>query len=177
MTNTKLIILSDLHGIEKSNWIKNYVEILYKKFIIKCYDCRELGEINLVEDTEENIHKHFLNGGIEKAVENLMLFEKKEVYILAFSIGGIIGWKAGLLGLKVKSMLAISSTRLRYKIVKPNFKVELYYGELDKFKPKNYWFENFGIKEQLIENEKHDFYKKAEITTIMTNLIFQKFIN
>ena len=176
MIKTKLVILSDLHGLEKSNWVKNYVEVLDKKFIVKCYDCCELGEINLVEVTEENIHKHFLNGGIEKAVENLMLFENKEVYILAFSIGGLIGWKAGLLGLKVKSMLAISSTRLRNEIEKPNFNIELYFGKLDEFKPKNYWFENFEIKEQLIDEEKHDFYKKAEITTKMTKLILEKFI-
>jgi len=52
----KLIILSDLWGSLKSDWLPHYTEILEKHFEIEYYDCRELGEIDLKECTEEKIH-------------------------------------------------------------------------------------------------------------------------
>ena len=68
----KLIILSDLWGSLKSDWLPHYTEILEKHFEIEYYDCRELGEIDLKECTEEKIHQQFMNGGIDRAIKYLL---------------------------------------------------------------------------------------------------------
>lgn len=169
----KLILLSDLFGKEKSNWIDNYTKPLENKFNIKYLDCCELGEIKGTDNSEEHIHKQFLNGGIEKAVENLILLEKDEIHILAFSIGGLIGWKASLSGLKIKSMIAISSTRLRTETEKPNIVIELFFGENDEFKPEDYWFEKLEIKKQIIKKEHHNFYQKPKIAKKITEILLR----
>lgn len=172
----KLIILSDLWGKEKSFWIENYTKLLAEKFIITYYDCCELGEINTTDNSENNLHQQFINGGIDKAVDNLLVLEKSEVYILAFSIGGLIGWKASLSGLNSKGLFAISSTRLRYENEKPNGIIELFFAEKDAFKPENNWFETLQIKKRIIKNENHDCYQKSEIAK-KTTTKFLKTIN
>ena len=47
----KLIILSDLWGKEKSNWVSDYVELLKNKFEIQYYDCCDLGGIDKTDYT------------------------------------------------------------------------------------------------------------------------------
>jgi hypothetical protein len=42
----KLIMLSDLWGKEKSEWITDYVAVLESKFEIMFYDCCELGGVD-----------------------------------------------------------------------------------------------------------------------------------
>jgi hypothetical protein len=50
----RLIILSDLWGKEKSEWVKGYIEILESEFDIKFYDCCELGEVDKGDYSEIN---------------------------------------------------------------------------------------------------------------------------
>lgn len=159
----KLILLSDLWGAKKSGWIENYTTLLDKHFDIRYYDCCELGEIDLTDYSEENIHQQFLNGGIEKAVENLLKKEKEVISILGFSIGGSIAWKAAYQGLKVDNFIAVSSTRLRYEDERPRCNIELYYGENDQYQPETDWFNNFKLNPKIYKNETHDFYLKKEI--------------
>jgi hypothetical protein len=154
----RLIILSDLWGKEKSDWVSAYVEQLRNKFEIQYYDCCELGAIDKTNYTEENLHSQFVNGGIEKAVEHLLKVEKNEIDILAFSIGGTIAWKGAMKGLNVRSLFAVSSTRLRYENEIPNGAIKLYYGENDSNTPSENWFEKHSIDFEIIKNKEHNFY-------------------
>ncbi|KIA90422.1 hypothetical protein [Kaistella jeonii] len=173
----RLIILSDLWGAEKSDWIKYYTSILERYFEIKFYDSCVLGDVSKEKYSEEKLHHQFVNGGMEKAVQNLLEKEKENIIILCFSIGGLIAWKAGNSGLKIQNLFAISSTRLRYETQKPFAKIELIYGEEDAYKPKKDWFEKFGIKMNFLAREGHDLYKKKEIAEKICKMIVQKVFN
>jgi hypothetical protein len=158
----KLIILSDLWGRQKSDWIVHYTNILQDHFIIEYYNSCELAEINLTEYEEEKIHYQFINGGIEKAIKNLMAQEKVSVCVLGFSIGGYIAWKAAIEDFNVKSITAVSSTRLRNEEIKPKCEIDLIYGEDDSAKPKQEWFDKLELESKIYKGEKHDFYMKEE---------------
>ncbi len=153
----KLIILSDLWGKEKSSWVNNYISLLQEKFTVTFYDSCEIAEIDTEDYSEENVHKQFVTGGIEREVENLIISEKRQVYILGFSVGGTIAWKANLMGLNTKALFAISATRLRFETEKPNANLILFYGENDTYKPDDNWFENLNINKVIFENENHTF--------------------
>jgi len=154
----RLVILSDLWGKVNSEWIKNYIKLLEANFDIKYYDSCDLGKINTTISTQNNLHQQFINGGIEIAVEGLLKKEKESVYVLAFSIGGAIAWKAGLKGLKIEEMFVVSSTRLRYETKKPNCNIHLFFGEEDIYKPKDYWFKELNLGEYLVKNKGHELY-------------------
>jgi len=169
----RLIILSDLWGKEKSNWVSFYIELLKVKFEIQYYDCCELGEIDKTVYNEENLHSQFINGGIEKAVSNLLKVEKNEIDILAFSIGGIIAWKTALNDMNVERLFAVSSTRLRYEDVIPKGEIKLYFGENDSNKPSQDWFQKHSIDFEIIENKNHDFYTEKGCAIAICNEILK----
>jgi hypothetical protein len=164
----RLIILSDLFGNRHFDWENFYINSLKSHYDVQYYDCCELGNIDKSIDTQKHLHQQFVDDGIEKAVGNLLALEKGIIDILAFSIGGTIAWKAGLKGLKINNLIAISATRLRYETDKPNCNIKLYFGEKDVFKPLRNWFERLGIDINILENEGHDCYilKKAAFVTI-----------
>lgn len=154
----RLVILSDLWGINKSQWVDTYREELSNRFDIKYYDCCELGGISKMVYTEENLHRQFVNGGIEKAVQQLAELEKDRINILAFSIGGAIAWKYGIETLRIDSLYCVSSTRLRYENAKPSGKIELYFGEKDEYKPQQDWFSKMDIYSAIVKDEGHLIY-------------------
>jgi dienelactone hydrolase len=161
----RLIILSDLWGKEKSGWVSAYIELLKDKFEIQYYDCCELGIIDKINYTEENLHSQFVNGGIEKAVQHLLKAEKNQINVLAFSIGGTIAWKAALQGLNIRSLFAVSSTRLRYEDEIPNGAIKLYYGENDSNVPNENWFQKHSIDFKIIKKKEHGFYTEKDFAT------------
>jgi len=154
----RLIILSDLWGKVRSDWVQYYQESLKTIFDFQYYDCCELVGINRTNLKEETIHSQFVEKGINIAVRKLIELEKEKVSILAFSIGGTIAWKAGLEGLKIESFHAISSTRLRYETNKPNCNIKLYYGNKDNFIPSSKWFENLDVTYEIIKDGDHLIY-------------------
>lgn len=171
----KLIILSDLWGSIKSDWLTHYTEILKKHFEIVYYDCRELGEIDLQEYTEEKIHQQFMNGGVDRAINNLLKKEADNLSnVLGFSIGGYIAWKSALGGLKAKKIIAISSTRLRFENDKPLCEIDLFYGENDTFKPENDWYNRLDLEKKILYNEVHDFYRNRENAINICDEIIRK---
>lgn len=170
----RLVILSDLWGKEKSDWALAYVELLKGKFEIQYYDCCELGGIDKTNYNEDNLHSQFINDGVDRAVENLLKAEKNQTDILAFSIGGTIAWKAALKRMNVRSLFAVSSTRLRYEVEIPNGAIKLYYGDNDSNKPKNNWFEKHAIDFEIIKNKEHDFYTEKECSALICNEILKK---
>lgn len=175
MVKPKLLILSDLFGGENPEWIKFYSEILESKFDIQYYDVIKLGEIDTTDSNERTNHNQFINGGIDIAVENLLLFESEKVTVLGFSIGGTIAWKASLKGLKVYQLIAVSSTRLRFETECPNCKTELYFGEKDSNMPSLKWFLDLKISNNIFENEDHQLYLDKKNALIICDDILKGF--
>ncbi|MFK7979118.1 MAG: alpha/beta hydrolase [Saprospiraceae bacterium] len=166
----QLLILSDLWGIQKASYLPLYTTLLQPKYDIQFLDCCQLGKINTSNYTQENLHQQFVNGGIEKAVKNLLKNYPQEVDILAFSIGGTIAWKANLASLKVRNLYAISATRLRYETEKPNSQIRLFYGGIDAYQPAKKWFDDLAITDyHIFEQEGHDIYQKSNIIQQICN--------
>lgn len=170
----RLIVLTDLWGKSKSDWFVQYEAILKSHFDIVYYDCCNLAAIDMSNPTEDKIHQQFTNGGIERAVKTLLEIEKKNVDVLGFSIGGLIAWKAALEGLKVRSLFALSSTRLRYEENPPKCAINLYYAENDKYIPTTDWFKKLNIDVNIFQNQDHYFYSKEEISIEVCKKILNK---
>lgn len=158
MVKPRLLILSDLFGGKDSEWVKSYMDLLQSKFDIQYYNTPELAGIDVFDLTETEIHNQFLNGGIDKAVENLLRLESCKVVILGFSIGGTIAWKAALKALETSHLFAVSSTRLRYETESPNCKVKLYFGKKDPNKPNLQWFLDLNLENEILKNHDHQLY-------------------
>lgn len=173
MAKPKLLILSDLFGGKNPKWIKRYTDLLESKFDIQYYDVLELANITVSDLTEMDIHNQFLNGGIDKAVENLLNQEKEKVTVLGFSIGGTIAWKASLKGLNISQLFAVSSTRLRFETEIPNCRIKLYFGEKDLNMPNSKWFSDLKISNQIFENQDHQLYLEKKNAPLICNDILQ----
>lgn len=169
----RLIVLSDLWGKSKSDWFVQYETILKSEFEIVFYDCCKLGEIDLSEFSEDKIHQQFTNGGIERAVKTLLESEKGNVYVLGFSVGGLIAWKAALEGLKIMNLFALSSTRLRYEDKQPNCEINLFYAEKDKYKPSEEWFKKLNLEINIYKEQEHYFYSYIEIASEVSKKIIE----
>ena len=172
MAKPKLLILSDLFGGENPEWIKRYKDSLESKFEIQYYDVLELANITASDSIEIDIHNQFINGGIDKAVDNLLALEKGKVAVLGFSIGGTIAWKAALRGLKVSYLIAVSSTRLRFETEIPNCKIKLYFGDKDLNAPNLQWFIDLKVSSHFFKNQDHQLYlERKNITLICNNFL------
>lgn len=169
----RLIIISDLWGREKSEWLINYTRILETNFSVLFYDSCELGQIDVSNYTQENLHKQFLDGGIERAIDQLIAREKHKVNIFAFSIGGKIAWNFGLKSDNIKSLVCVSSTRLRNETEKPNGNLELYYGENDEYKPTEECFENMKLNYKIVSNKGHQVYCEPQFAKQLSDKIIK----
>lgn len=155
----RLVILSDLWGLEEAEWMDYYLKILNPYFKIEFFDSRKLVDLDLSDNSEGRLHAGFVNGGIDRGVYKLGMQEKQTIIVLAFSVGGVIAWKAGLQGLKISTLYAISSTRLRYEEKKPNCKCTLYFGGNDQYKPSVEWFRNLELDCNVIADQEHEMYQ------------------
>lgn len=169
----RLIIISDLWGIEKSKWLTNYTCILETRFDIEFYDSCEIGQIDKSNYTQESLHSQFINGGIEKAVNRLVECEKQKVNILAFSIGGTIAWNFGLKSENVNSLVCVSSTRLRNESKRPEGFVRLYFGRNDENKPNEEWFESMNIEYYILTEKGHQVYCESQFAEQLSNIIIK----
>ena len=145
----KVLVLSDLHG-----WMD--LDLGFSDGVIRL-DSRTLAEIK----GGEHVHRDFLNGGIDRAVGHLVDYEVDT--LIGLSIGGTIAWKAVLEGMKCRSLLCLSATRLRYETQKPACEIKLFYGSEEPFRPKNDWFTGLGLSFKEVQNMDHEFYKNHEI--------------
>lgn len=167
----KLIILSDMWGSAKSDWMSLYTSSLATYCEIKYYDCRELGDIPNSIQEKEALHMYFINGGVEKAKTKLLHLVKETHSILGFSIGGYLAWRACLAGLRTENIFAISSTRLRYETEKPTSRIELFYGDEDLLRPSDDWMRSMQIGRRLFNNEGHDMYLKKDVSEVICKSI------
>lgn len=159
----KLVVISDMWGVKKGLWIASYFGYLQQYYDIAFYDCQQLGNVDVPVSTEENIHKAFVEGGIDTAVAHLLKIEKKPSHYLAFSTGGTVAYKAALKGLPMKSLTAISSTRIRLEDQRPNVPMNLIYGEHDQFKPTLDWTTSVGADLTVVPNFGHHLYTDEKI--------------
>ena len=170
----KLIVISDMWGVKKGMWITSYFGYLQQYFDIVFYDAQQLGNLDVTVSTAENIHNAFVNGGIDTAVAHLLKKEKEPCHFLAFSTGGTIAWKAALQGLPMKSLTAISPTRIRLEEEKPNLPMRLIFGECDEFKPGLKWINEVGAKLEIIPGFGHDLYSDEKIISDVSLGLLQK---
>ncbi|MBC8767150.1 hypothetical protein H4O18_04010 [Arenibacter sp. BSSL-BM3] len=159
----RLVILSDMWGSKKGLWITSYLGYLQQYYNITFYDCQHLADISLAVDSPENIQKEFIDGGVETAVAHLLKKENEPSHYLAFGIGGTIAWKAALKGLPMKSLYAISSTRLRLENHKPQGNAQLLYGQHDEFRPTTEWSVQLGVELEIVKNFGHELYTDEKI--------------
>lgn len=170
----QLIILSDLWGRERSDWVNHYTRPLEEKFESRYYDCCELGGVDKSVYTQEMLHRQFVDGGIDRAVEQLLALEQSNVTILAFSVGGTIGWRFALECGQVESLYCISSTRLRHETMRPECKIALYFGEDDPFIPPKEWFDKMNVASDILPGKGHGFYMEAEFAEQLSRSILNK---
>lgn len=166
-----LVILLDLLSTEEENWIDLYFEELEGFYNIYIYTPRFLAGIPYDKQDKEQLHKEFVNGAIEKAVNRLIEMFQDTISVLGFSIGGTIAWKANLKGLKVNQLICVSATRLRNETEKPDAHIDLYFGENDKDQPNSTWFKTLNIKPHTIENQGHEIYKDAMFSIFLSDQI------
>jgi len=159
----KLVVLSDMWGVKKGLWITSYFGYLQQYYDITFYDCQQLGDINEPVKTADNLHKAFVEGGIDIAAAHLAKKETTPSHYLAFSMGGTIAWKAALMGLPMKSLTAISPTRLRMELERPSCDINLIYGDNDPFRPDASWAKALDIDMQLVPNFGHELYSDEKI--------------
>lgn len=157
----KMILVSDMNGLVKSKWMLLYKDVLSKEFDIITLCSLELAEID-AEQTKEEIHHQFVNGGLEIASQKMAKLSIGRVNVVAFSIGGVIAWKAALAGLQLDSLYAVSSTRLRKEIAKPKGELKLVFGAEDTYAPEDAWYHKMEIIPRVLPNEHHDFYQKPD---------------
>lgn len=159
----KLIIVSDMWGAKKGLWITSYLGYLQQYFDITFYDSQQLANIDLTVNSEENLHKAFLDGGIDTAVAHLLKKETTPCYYLAFSTGASIVWNAAKKGLPVKSLYGVSATRIRLQDSKPNMPFTLLYGENDTFKPNDQWTKQLDVDAEIVSGFGHTLYTDEKI--------------
>jgi len=164
---SRIIILSDLWGKVKSDWKQHYEELLNPEFDVQYYDCCELAGINTMDLDEASIHQRFIESGIDVATRRIIELERDKVSILAFSIGGTIAWKAGLEGLKIDNLYAISSTRLRYEVNKPNCTIKLHYGSKDNYIPNAMWLKSMNVPYEIVDDGDHLIYTKRDFAKMV----------
>lgn len=163
----RLLILSDVRGLEHCPWIGHYVELLSPVFSIQLYDSCVLGNVAVADAAEETVHAAFIHGGIGAAADKLLKLERAKVDILAFSMGGSIAWEAARKGMDVGHLNAVSATRLRLQREVPTCKINLFYGADDPFQPTASWFEQLELDPPIIERGGHDLYAgPASVTRI-----------
>ncbi|MEZ4810497.1 MAG: hypothetical protein R2819_09075 [Allomuricauda sp.] len=159
----KLVVVSDMWGAKKGLWIASYFGYLQQYYDITFHDCQQLGNLDVPVSTEENIHRAFVTDGIDTAVAHLLKKETKPAHYLAFSTGGTIVWKAALKGLPVKSLTALSATRIRLEDKSPDVPKNLIFGEYDEFKPDFDWAKRVGADFSVVPNFGHRLYSDEKI--------------
>lgn len=157
----ELIIVSDLWGRNRSDWLVHFEQLLGERYDLKFYDACQLGEVDLTDYNQENLHRQFVDFGIEKAVNKLLNLEPKPKLYIGISVGGVILWRAGLLGLPIQKLVTISATRLRHETEKPNVPIQLFFGLLDEYQPDKNWFNALQVDGHFIPKGDHDIYQNS----------------
>ncbi|MEP0212853.1 MAG: hypothetical protein ABJD66_06550 [Cellulophaga sp.] len=163
MNSERLVVLSDMWGPKKGMWITSYLAYLQQYYEIEYYDIQQLANVDLLKQTEKNIHTAFVEGGVDTAVSHLLKKETKPAHYLAFSMGGSIAWKANLKGLPMKSLYAVSATRVRKEVERVDGDVKMLFGSKDLYRPSTKWSETIGVELEVVENFGHEMYSDSQV--------------
>lgn len=159
----KLVVISDKWGAKKGLWIASYFGYLQQYYDIVFHDCQQLGSVDVSIFSEENIDNDFNEGGIERAVSNLISKETGPAHYLAFGTGATVVYKALLQGLPAKSVTAISASGIENENQMLPSDVQLIYGECDKAKPGLKWAKSVGANLRIVPNFGHTLYSDEKI--------------
>ena len=155
----KFLVLSDLHGTNEAYWMLLFNHVLGKKHEVKILDSCTLADISTEDTSPDERHFEFVNGGIDKAVNQLLGMGPGPWRVIAASVGGTIAWKAALNGMDISHLYAISATRLRLEYDAPNAKIKLYYGADDKHRPAAAWGKQMGLPMEVALGQEHGLYE------------------
>lgn len=158
----EIVVISDIWGIRKSGWHKNFEELLDGKYELKFYDACKLAGIKIESSDKETLHREFVNTGIENAAKEIVELEESPKIYIGCSVGGVIAWKAAKNGLNIKQLITISSTRLRYETEKPTFNCLHFFGQQDNYRPGPNWMHSIGKDSTRLIKGGHDIYKQKE---------------
>ena len=159
----RLVILSDLWGAKKGLWITSYLGYLQQYFDIVYYDTSQLADLDTGLPTAENLCAAFDNGGLERAVRNLMAKETTLSHYLAFCAGGTVAWHAAREGLPVKSLYAVSPLYLHRESDIPDCQVTLVFGEYMDDRPSKAWAGKLGAPMEIIPLFGREMYSDEKI--------------
>lgn len=159
----KLVIVSDMWGSKKGLWITSYLGYLQQYFDITYHDSQELANLDVIVNTKENLHRAFVEGGIDTAATHLLKKEEEPAHYLGFSTGGTIAWKAGLMGLPMKSLYTVSSTRIRAEIEKPDCAINAIFGDNDMYRPKADWYKKQNLNSDIVKGFGHEMYTDEKV--------------
>lgn len=168
----KLIVLSDLWGFRDSPWLINYQAGLDDFYKLSYWDVCQIAGLPTTPTSQEERHQFFIHEGIDTVVAYCHQQIKEPVNILAFSIGGTIAWRAGLAGVPIKKLYAVSATRLRYETQCPPFPIQLIYGDQDEYRPDNSWLQFSKTNYSILKQTSHQVYKQKEyIPFLLANIL------
>lgn len=159
----RLVILSDLWGAKKGLWITSYLGYLQQYFDIVYYDTSQLADLETSLPTAENLREAFDNGGLKRAVRNLMAKETKPSHYLTFGAGGTVVWNAAHKGLPVKSLYAVSPVHLHRETELPDCQVTLVYGEYMNNRPSRDWALRVGVPMEVVPRFGQTMYSDEKI--------------
>ena len=173
MINTprpRLLLLSDLWGWERAEWLDYYRKRLAGSFKLSLFDCPSLAGIS-GSCSEVERHQQFLNGGIDRAIQALIASETQPVHVLAFSIGGTIAWQAALQGLPMVSLFAVSASRLRFQTVAPSGTLKLWFGEADAHQPRPEWSAHLPVDLHHVAAAGHTCYRDQSVAASVCKML------
>jgi hypothetical protein len=108
----------------------------------------------------DELHHHlFRQGGIRAVVQRLCEVGGSQLYGLGFSAGGTALWRAVAEGLKLRAVICVSSTRLRYENSPLPIPTYVFWGALDLHRPDDAWNETIPTQAQIYPEMGHDFYR------------------
>lgn len=173
----RLVILSDMWGAKRGMWVTSYLAYLQPYFDIVYYDCRQLANIDVPINTREHIYKAFVEGGMELAVNHLLTKETTPAHYLTFCAGGTIAYDAGLKGLPIESLYAVSPIDLQSFKETLDCPVTAVFGNDDSDIPDYLWADDHGITMQCIEKYGHELYSDEKVIAMVCQDILENFLN
>lgn len=160
----KLVVISDMWGAKKGVWATAYLVYLQQYFNITYYDSQKLAKIDVdIDCSDKHLKDVFVHGGLQTAIGQLQQKEKEPCHYLAFGIGGDIAWKAGLQGLPMKSLYAVSASGLYGDNHEWAIPTTLVYGGMDANVPSEDQLGELEMDTEIIHEFGHDLYKEDEI--------------
>jgi len=159
----RLVILSDLWGAKKGLWITSYLGYLQQYFDIVYYDTSQLADLDTGLTSAEDLCTAFDNGGLERAVRNLMAKESTPGHYLTFCAGGTVVWNAAKEGLPVESLYAVSPLNMHRETDVPDCQLTLVYGEYMDNRPSKDWALSMGAPMEIIPRFGREMYSDEKI--------------